>query len=272
MSHADAQPDWNKIAEKFDLWLPYLAPVGEALLDALQARLGEVILDVASGTGEPALSLARRLRGNLMLQGVDAAKGMVKVAQAKARQEGWSNLRFSCMPAERLSFPAHHFDRALCRFGVMLFEHPQKGLEEILRVLKPGGRVALAVWGPPASMTTLYWAHLALRDRLPEDQQPPIGKVTSLGAPGMLQSLLETAGFTRCTVQYFDFHYRFSSFAEYWRLVEASDIMKMQFDALPIGELTAVREQIAMYAQAYAHEGQLIIPHQAVLATAYKPA
>ena len=271
MRHVDTQPDWDKIAEKFDLWLPYLAPVGEALLDALEARRGEVILDVAAGTGEPALSLVRRLRGNLVVEGVDAANGMVKVAQAKAKQEGWTNLRFSCMPAERLDFPAHHFDRAMCRFGVMLFDHPQKGLEEILRVLKPGGRLVSAVWGPPASMTTLYWAHLAFRDRLPEDKQPPLVKATSLGAPGILLGLLETAGFTRCIVQYFDFHYRFSSFAEYWRLVETSGIMKMQFDALTPALLTVVREEIAGYAQAHMHEEQLIIPHQAVLATAYKP-
>ena len=54
MNTADNQPDWHRIAEKFDVWLPHLAPVGEAVLEALQARPGERILDLASGTGEPA--------------------------------------------------------------------------------------------------------------------------------------------------------------------------------------------------------------------------
>ncbi len=57
---AQNQPDWDNLAEKFDLWLPHIAPVGEALLASLVVNPGDKILDVASGTGEPALTLARR--------------------------------------------------------------------------------------------------------------------------------------------------------------------------------------------------------------------
>ena len=74
------QPDWHDIAEKFDLWLPHIAPVGEALLEALNARPGDRILDVASGTGEPALTLARR-RKDVVITGTDAAAAMVDVAK-----------------------------------------------------------------------------------------------------------------------------------------------------------------------------------------------
>jgi len=64
------QPDWGAIAEKFDLWLPHIAPVGESLLQALGARPGERILDPGSGTGEPALTLARRLGGQVDITGI----------------------------------------------------------------------------------------------------------------------------------------------------------------------------------------------------------
>src|SRR3569623_2145668 len=116
MNANDNQPDWDAIAEKFDLFLPQLAPVGEALLEALAARPGDKILDIASGTGEPALTLARR-QPHVDIIGIDAAAGMVRAAQNKVKAEGLGNITFHTMPAEHLAF-----DRILCRFGVMLFE------------------------------------------------------------------------------------------------------------------------------------------------------
>ena len=107
------QPDWGKIAEKFDMWLPHLSPVGEMLLSALQARSGDRIIDLASGTGEPALSLARRFAGSVAITGIDAAEGMVKVAQSKVDREGITNTAFQCMAAEQLTFADNSFDRAL---------------------------------------------------------------------------------------------------------------------------------------------------------------
>ncbi|MDO8597311.1 MAG: methyltransferase domain-containing protein, partial [Sulfuricaulis sp.] len=87
MSTKNNQPDWDKIAEKFDVWLPHIAPVGEELLAALEAKPGDRIIDLASGTGEPALTLARRMKGHANILGIDAADGMVRVAQAKVTKE-----------------------------------------------------------------------------------------------------------------------------------------------------------------------------------------
>ena len=107
MSAEDNQPDWNRIAEKFDIWLPQIAPVGEALLDSLDIVPGDRVLDLASGTGEPALTLARRNRGDIEIVGIDSAEGMVRVAQAKVGAENLSGIRFECMPAEDLRFADH---------------------------------------------------------------------------------------------------------------------------------------------------------------------
>ena len=127
------QPDWDKIAEKFDLWLPQIKPVGDTLLAALEAKKGDHIIDLASGTGEPALTLAQQLN-DVDIIGVDAAEGMVQVARSKVQKLGLSNIQFQCMPAESLTFADNTFDKALCRFGVMLFEDPLQGLREIRRV------------------------------------------------------------------------------------------------------------------------------------------
>jgi ubiquinone/menaquinone biosynthesis C-methylase UbiE len=270
MSAQDNQPDWDTIAEKFEIWIPHLAPVGEKLLQALDAQPGDIVLDVASGTGEPALTLARRMGSSLTLVGTDAAEGMVKVAQKKAQQENLPHVHFECMPAEKLTFEDDMFDRVLSRFGVMLFENPLQGLKEMRRVMKPDGRFALAVWSMPEAMPTMYWSYQAFKDKIPEEFHPPVARVTSLGAPGALENALQAAGFTEFSVETHSFDYEFPTFDAFWDAVEASDIMKMQFDALPEEQHRQIRDEVALFAETFVGENGLAIPHKYLLATGQK--
>jgi ubiquinone/menaquinone biosynthesis C-methylase UbiE len=270
VSTKNNQPDWDKIAEKFDVWLPHIAPVCEVLLAALGAQPGDRILDLASGTGEPALTLARRLKGHASITGIDSADGMVQVAQAKAVKERLSGISFRCMPAEQLTFNDNSFDRILCRFGVMLFTDPLQGLKEMQRVLKPGGRFALAVWSTPETIPTLRWSYDVFSKRLPEELHPPLAKVTSLGAPGMLEDLLSEAGFSGFSVEPKTFDYQFKSFEELWDTVEASDMLKQQYDALPQNERGKIRDEVGRFARDFIHDGQLRIPHEYLVAAGGK--
>ena len=270
MSAKNNQPDWNTIAEKFDMWLPHIAPVGEALLAALEARPGERILDLASGTGEPALTLARRLKGHATIFGIDAADGMIQVAQAKVMKEKLQGISFHCMPAEDLAYHDNSFDRILCRFGVMLFNDPLQGMKEMRRVLKPGGRFAIAVWSTPECMPVNHWAYETFKSLLPEDLHPPLAKLTSLSAPGLLQDLLNEAGFAGFSVERRAFDYQFGSFEELWDTVEASDILKQQYDALPQNERGKIRDEVGRFARDFIHDGQLRIPHEYLVAVGSK--
>ena len=270
MSAKDNQPDWDKIAEKFDIWLPQIAPVGEALLEALDAQPGDKIIDMGSGTGEPALTLARRMNGHVDITGIDAADGMVKVAQKKVADEKLSGISFTTMPAEKMTFPDNSFDRALCRFGVMLFEDPLQGLKEMRRVLKPDSRYALAVWSTPETMRTLSWSYEVFKHRLEEEYHPPLAKVTSLGAPGIMEELLNEAGLNRFTVEAKTFHYQFESFDAYWDAVEASDILKMQYDALAENQRHEIRDEVGSFARDFIKDGQLVIPHEYLLVSGNK--
>ncbi len=270
MSKETNQPDWDKIAEKFDIWLPAIQPVGDALLEALDVRAGDNVLDVASGTGEPALSLARQMGDDVSITGVDAADGMVNVAQSKVEKEGLNSIRFRCMPAEKLDFEDNHFDRVLCRFGVMLFEDSQTGLNEMQRVLKPGGRAAIAVWSTPETMPTLCWAYEVFKHRIPEDEYPPLIKVTSLSGVGVLDEMLDKAGFSQYTIENHSFNYEFASFDAYWQAVEDSDILKQQYEALPEAERGAIRDEVARFAKDFISDRGLVIPHEYLLAVATK--
>ncbi|MFV1997377.1 MAG: class I SAM-dependent methyltransferase [Acidiferrobacterales bacterium] len=266
MTAKENQPDWDKIAEKFDMWLPQLQDAGDALIERLAAQSGDRVIDIASGTGEPALTLARKMGGNIEIVGVDAAQGMVTVANQKVARQELKGISFSTMSAESLTYDDNSFDRVLCRFGVMLFEDSLAGIKEMYRVLKPGGRFAISVWNTPEKMPTLYWTFQVMAPRLPEEAHPPLAKVTSLGGPGVFENLLKKAGFSKFEVETRVLNYQFDSFDDYWDLVEASDILKMQYDALPDSERDAVRDEIGQLAHDFVVDGKLVVPHEYLVA------
>lgn len=270
MNSKTNQPDWHRIAEKFDYWLPQLAPVGTAMLEALPVQPGDRIIDLASGTGEPALTLARYWQEKIEIIGTDAAAGMVKVAQQKAQTAGLTNISFQTMPAEHLSFADDFFDKALCRFGIMLFDDPLVGLKEIRRVLKPGGSYAFAVWSNPEWMPTMLWAYEVFKNRIPEEYYPPLYKVTSLGLPGAMETMMNNAGYTDFLIEPRIFYYQFASFQDYWDTVEKSDILKLQYDVLATDQRQAVRDEIAQFAKEYQTDEGLRIPHEYLLVTGAK--
>jgi len=270
MGVQDNQPDWDKIAEKFDIWLPQLATVGSDLLKVLGAQSGDRVLDLGSGTGEPALTLARNMQDKIEIIGVDAAEGMVKVANKKVVSENLTGIEFQTMPAEKLSFADNSFDKALCRFGIMLFEDPLQGLKEIHRVLKPGGRFAFAVWSTPETMLTLQWSHDVFKHRIAEEFHPPLSKVTSLGPPGIMDNLLKEAGYDQFSIEAITFHYELDSFDAYWDAVESSDILKMQYDALPDDQRNSIRDEVGRFARDFIEDGILRIPHEYLLVSGNK--
>jgi len=265
----DNQPNWDALAEKFDLWLPHIAPVGEALLARLPIDSNDRVLDVASGTGEPATYLAQR-NPNATIIGIDAAAGMVRAASNKPAIQALPNLEFRAMSAEQLDFADNSFDKLICRFGVMLFADPRQGLAEMQRVLKPGGHFALAVWGQAEALTGFQWSYRAFQNKIPEQDYPPLYKIASLGTPEILHEHLSTAGFNQIEIETLSVDYRFESFDEYWQLLEASDVMKQQLDALERERHIEVKNEMAAFAADFHGEDGLIIPHQYLVASGSK--
>ena len=271
MNQQEQQPDWDRLAEKFDYWLPHFAPVSETLITALRAQPGDSILDIACGTGEPSLSLAQTMQGKITITATDAAQGMVSAAQRKAERANLHCIHFENMQAESLAFANNAFDAVISRFGVMLFNNPLQGLKEIHRVLKPGGRFALAVWGSAETMTTLNWAYEAFDGHIPEEAMPPLALATRFGTIDAFEEILNSSGFTRNKIETHELNYRFASFEDYWQTIEASDIMKLQLDALahPAAKLD-IKQALAKLAAQHEHGEGLTIPHQYLVASDIK--
>jgi ubiquinone/menaquinone biosynthesis C-methylase UbiE len=140
---SESAPFWEKyravVHEMF-------APVTQALVEDAGVAVGSTVLDVATGPGEPALSLAEPLGTHGKVVGTDIVPQMVEAARREASRRKLQNASFEVARSESLPFPDNTFDAAVSRFGAMFFPSPVDCVREILRVLKPGGRLALAVW------------------------------------------------------------------------------------------------------------------------------
>ncbi|MGC1727809.1 MAG: methyltransferase domain-containing protein [Steroidobacteraceae bacterium] len=138
---------WDLAACAYEpLWHAPLAPVHTALVACAGLLPGERVLDVACGTGEVTLSIAARVAPGEAV-GVDLSGRMIDAARLAARERRVANVRFERMDAEQLGLAEGSFDVALCALGLMYVPHPQRAAREMRRMLRPGGRMVLAVWG-----------------------------------------------------------------------------------------------------------------------------
>jgi ubiquinone/menaquinone biosynthesis C-methylase UbiE len=157
----------------------FLKPMGDEIIRLLKPKGVDVVLDVASGTGEPGLTIASMLGGGIVVI-ADLSDGMLDVARTNASKRGIKNLEFVACDASELPFPDNSFDLISCRFGFMFFPDMLLAAKEISRVLKPGGRIAASVWNLPEKN---FWA-TAVMSVINKNMQlippPP-------GAPGLFR-------------------------------------------------------------------------------------
>ena len=139
---------WDLAAADYEpLWREQLARAQTKLLACAAPARGERVLDVACGTGLVALDAARAVGPEGCVLGTDISDQMVEAARRRAEGQGLSNVTFKRMDAENLALPDAGFDVAFCALGLMYFPDPLRAVREMRRVLRPGGRLALAVWG-----------------------------------------------------------------------------------------------------------------------------
>lgn len=142
---------WERAAEAYARhWHGLLAGVQGELLALAAPAAGEAVLDVACGAGAVSVAAAAAVGPAGQVLGIDLAEAMVQAARRRARDLGFAHARFERMDAERLALPDAAFDVALCALGLMYLPDPGAALRELHRVLRPGGRAVLAVWGERA--------------------------------------------------------------------------------------------------------------------------
>ena len=143
--------EWRAAAPFWRKWSSQLAfqsrQATELVVQSADLSPGLHVLDLASGSGEPALSVSVAVGQEGRVMATDLLLEMLEVAQENAAARGLTNIEFRAADAEQLPFPDRQFDRVTCRFGIMFMPDIQKALGEMRRVLKPGGRASFVTWG-----------------------------------------------------------------------------------------------------------------------------
>ena len=142
---------WDLAAPDYErLWQAQLGPAQADLLARVALRAGERVVDVACGTGLVSFAAAEAVGASGRVLGVDISGAMVEAAQRRADALGLGHAEFARMDAEALDLGDAEFDVALCGLGLMYLPDPALAVRELCRVVRPGGRVGLAVWGERA--------------------------------------------------------------------------------------------------------------------------
>ena len=151
--NTETKPDWGSslrlnAAERFKAKSAAMGrDVTEALVEYAAPRPDMQILDLASGTGEPAITLASRIGSSGHVTALDLSADLLAIAADRARQRGLTNISTRQGDAQQLPFSANQFDLATSRFGVMFFADVDRALREVHRVVKPNARACFVVWG-----------------------------------------------------------------------------------------------------------------------------
>lgn len=157
---------------------------------------GDNVLDMASGTGEPAISIALKVGATGRVMATDATLGMLEAAEKRAKALGLKNIEFHVCPMEKIPFEADRFDAVTCRFGLMHAEDAVAGLKNALRILRAGGKAACLVHGAPEKNTAYSVIRSTLFEYLKIDD-PEFGKRRfRFSKQGELTDLYREAGFT----------------------------------------------------------------------------
>jgi SAM-dependent methyltransferase len=194
------------------------APLAERLLDLTAPRPGERVLELACGPGGVGLAAAERVVPGGEVVVSDVAPAMTAVAAARARELGLRNVITRDLDLEFIDEPDASFDVVLCREGLMLVPEPSRAAAEIRRVLRPGGRVALAVWGPRARNPWLGIVFDTVSEQLAVPMPPPgIPGPFSLESPDDLAAVLSAGGLEDVEISEFPTPYRAASAEEWWQ-------------------------------------------------------
>lgn len=144
--------DWSNRGRHWDARADEMADMSGAfnapLLDTARIDHGQMVLDLATGAGEPALTIAQMIAPDGHLTATDLVEDMLAGAKRRVAAQKITNIDFQIADMTDLPFENNHFDRVVCRFGIMFVPYPEQAARETWRVLKPGGRAAFMVWGP----------------------------------------------------------------------------------------------------------------------------
>jgi ubiquinone/menaquinone biosynthesis C-methylase UbiE len=261
---------WNESAKAYVEWMRNLEPFRSALVSRLNPKAGENILDLGTGPGEPAITIAREVGPEGSVTGVDLSENMVSIASEVAQARGLKNVEFKTMDCAALTFTDASFDAVVSSFGFQIFTDPEKAALEAYRVIRPGGRISVSVWSTGDRVPFLDAIIAPMLENAEPDENGYIPTPYEIGGPGEMVAFLRTAGFRDA---------REERVQRLMQVANAEDYLQSLLAATPIGhslseEDPAVQQEVLRKTRENLRKWEtprgLAIPAECVLVTATK--
>jgi ubiquinone/menaquinone biosynthesis C-methylase UbiE len=270
---------WTETAK---YWIQYsdtiramFAPLTAALIEHAKIGEGQSVLDVAGGSGEPALTIAEKVGPAGSVTCTDAVAEMVQAAREDATRRGIANVQFRECTADSLPFADNSFDATVCRLGIMFFPDPPAAVREMLRVTKPGGRLALAVWHKSEVNPFCY----VVTNVMAQHVNSPAADLDAPNAfrfaePGKLANVLTEAGASNVEERVVKFNLQAPISAhQFWIMrSHTSDTLREKLAKLPTAEQTQIASEVEQEVKEFFPHDQMNFPTQMILVTGTKPA
>ena len=266
----DSAPFWEKHRE---IIRQMFAPVTQALVEDARIGPGHSVLDIATGPGEPALTIAAKVGCEGKVFGIDPAPEMVDAARRATDHLGFRNAKFEVASADRLPFLADTFDAVVSRFGVMFFPSPVEGVREMLRVLKPGRELSLAAWHF-ADRNPFFYTLSRVMERFVDS--PPLAPdapdAFRFATPGKLRGVLAEAGAMSPSERLMQFTIQASTSVEdFWTLrCEMSEKLREKLATLSREQSTEVKRQALEVLRGYSTERGMSFPAEVLIISGSK--
>ena len=248
------------------------APLTRALIERAGIRKGQTVLDVAGGAGEPSLRIAEIVGPEGSVTCTDGVAEMVEAARVEGQRRGITNVQFRQCSADALPFADDSFDIVVSRLGVMFF--PVEAMGEMLRVLKPNGKLAFAVWGKSELNP---FCHLVTRVMEQHVNSPAVDpdapNAFRFAEPGTLSSVMTQAGAIDVeeAVVTFDIEAPISA-SQFWTIrSQTSDTLRQKLKTLPAEEQAQIAVEIEQAVKEFFPANQMKFPAQLIIATGKKP-
>ena len=257
--------DWERQSDAWydqrELLLAASRPIHEWLVDHLDPRPGQRILEIAAGPGDTGFLAAARL-GNGRLVSTDLAPGMVEAARKRGTELGVTNVDYRVLDAQAMDFDDASFDGILCRWAFMLMPDPLAALRECRRVLVPGGRLSFAVFTGPLDNPFAAIPARILIDAgyLPQPTEEYRPGILALGHHDRLQALLDQVGFSSTRIEPVSMAWTFADTDAFWRFLIELTALGPLVASLPDDVRARVRTAIDDKLAAFETESGVTLP------------
>jgi SAM-dependent methyltransferase len=229
--------------------------VNSWLVDKLEPRPGQTILEVGAGTGDLGLQVAERMGREGRVISTDFAPEMVEVARRQTEARGLTNVEHRVLDAEEMDLPDDAVDGVVSRWSYMLMADPAAAFKETRRVLRPAGRLAFAVWGTAEKnpWQAVPGMTLVQRGHMPAPV-PGAPGIFALGEPGRIRGLVVGAGFAEPELEEIAFEIRYANADDVWDALVHLSPLGRTLDEVSEDEREATRAAVLQSMAPYRNE------------------